>query len=151
MFRPGVFFFLFISTQIIGAISALTWKTFDISSLIVEESKKVSYRDINGNTKKLETILKENGANNIKIRLWVTSENNDLEILGDRIETDLLLLKVGSIPRTEYTTWHMVWRWGWGQRRLGCRSVWTYIIQIRGRIQDIKQHPQRGRAWILIK
>lgn len=73
MFRPGVFFFLFISTQILGAISALTWKTFDISSLIVEESKKVSYRDINGNTKGLETILKENGANNIKIRLLVIS------------------------------------------------------------------------------
>lgn len=75
MFRPGVFFFLFISTQILGAISALTWKTFDISSLIVEESKKVSYRDVNGNTKGLETILKENGANNIKIRLLVIPGN----------------------------------------------------------------------------
>lgn len=71
MFRPGIFFFLFISTQILGAISALTWKTFDISSLIVEESKKVSYRDINGNTKGLETIVKENGANNVKIRMLV--------------------------------------------------------------------------------
>lgn len=71
MFRPGIFFFLFISTQILGAISALTWKTFDISSLIVEESKKVSYRDVNGNTKGLETIVKENGANNVKIRMLV--------------------------------------------------------------------------------
>lgn len=73
MFRPGIFFILFFSTQILGAISALTWKTFDISSLLVEESKKVTYRDINGNNKGLETIVKENGANNVKIRLLVIS------------------------------------------------------------------------------
>lgn len=73
MFQPRIIFFLlFLSTQIIGAISALTWKTFDISSLIVEETAKVSYKDVNGNVKGLETIAKENGANNIKIRMLVT-------------------------------------------------------------------------------
>ncbi|RPB00544.1 glycosyl hydrolase 53 [Choiromyces venosus 120613-1] len=54
-----------------SALAALTWKTFDISSLLLEESKKVSYRDVNGDAKPLETIIKENGANSIKIRIWV--------------------------------------------------------------------------------
>lgn len=80
MFRPRIFFLLFLSTQILGAISALTWKTFDISSLIVEETAKVSYRDVNGNTKGLETIAKENGANNIKIRMLVAPNDTNLVV-----------------------------------------------------------------------
>lgn len=72
MFRVRILFLLFLSTQILGALGALTWKTFDISSLLLEESLKVQYRDINGNTKPLETIIKENGANNVKIRVLVT-------------------------------------------------------------------------------
>lgn len=69
MFRIRTFFLLFLTTQILGALGALTWKTFDISSLLVEEAANVKYQDVNGNTKNLEVILKENGANNIKIRM----------------------------------------------------------------------------------
>lgn len=71
MLRIRTFFLFFLTTQVLGALGALTWKTFDISSLLVEEAANVKYQDVNGNTKNLEVILKENGMNNVKIRIWV--------------------------------------------------------------------------------
>ncbi|TID21569.1 arabinogalactan endo-1-4-beta-galactosidase protein [Venturia nashicola] len=51
--------------------SALKWKTHDISSLLVEEANGTSYQDVNGKTMPLETIIKNGGANSVRIRLWV--------------------------------------------------------------------------------
>lgn len=51
--------------------AALKWKTHDISSLLVEEQKGVSYQDVDGKAAALETIIKNSGANSVKIRIWV--------------------------------------------------------------------------------
>lgn len=53
------------------ALSALIWKTHDISSLLVEEKKGVVYHDTNGKEELLEQIIKKGGANSVKIRVWV--------------------------------------------------------------------------------
>ncbi|KAI5777093.1 arabinogalactan endo-1,4-beta-galactosidase gala [Geopyxis carbonaria] len=54
------------------ALSALTYKAFDISSLLTEEdAKHTTYRSTAGATQPLESILASAGATSIKIRLWV--------------------------------------------------------------------------------
>lgn len=51
---------------------ALQWKTFDISSMLLEEEKnKIQYLDTNGNAQRLEHILRNGGANSLKMRIWV--------------------------------------------------------------------------------
>ncbi|KAF1812400.1 glycosyl hydrolase 53 [Eremomyces bilateralis CBS 781.70] len=57
--------------------AALTWKTFDISSVLVEESKGVTYLDFEGNQQPLESIAKNAGANSIKIRVWVNPSDGN--------------------------------------------------------------------------
>lgn len=53
------------------ARAALSWKTFDISSLAVEEKKGVTYQDASSNTMALETMVAAVGANSVKIRVFV--------------------------------------------------------------------------------
>lgn len=63
--------FLALSFFSVSASAALSWKTHDISSLLLEEAKGVSYQDVNGTATALETIIKNSGANSVKIRVWV--------------------------------------------------------------------------------
>ncbi|KAI5782568.1 family 53 glycosyl hydrolase [Geopyxis carbonaria] len=51
--------------------AALTYKGYDISSLISEESAGVTYTSSSGGTEALETIIAAAGATSIKLRLWV--------------------------------------------------------------------------------
>lgn len=53
------------------ALAALTWKTYDISSLILEEDSGVTYKTSSGTTQALEVQAKNAGANSIKIRVYV--------------------------------------------------------------------------------
>lgn len=64
--------FLAFSLFSFSAFAALTWKTHDISSLLLEEKKGVSYQDVNGTKLPLETIIRNSGANSVKIRIWVS-------------------------------------------------------------------------------
>ncbi|KAI5803962.1 family 53 glycosyl hydrolase [Peziza echinospora] len=72
--------------------AALQWKTFDISSLLLEEEKnKIQYLNTNGSPEKLETILRNGGANSLKMRIWVNPSdgiyNLDYAVrLGRRIK-----------------------------------------------------------------
>jgi hypothetical protein len=50
--------------------SALTYKGADISSAKVVENSGITYKDVNGNSGALETILKNNGMNLARIRIW---------------------------------------------------------------------------------
>ncbi|RPA81941.1 glycosyl hydrolase 53 [Ascobolus immersus RN42] len=71
---------------------ALQWKTFDISSMLLEEEKnKIQYLDVNGNQQRLENILRNGGANSLKMRIWVNPSdgiyNLDYAVrLGRRIK-----------------------------------------------------------------
>jgi arabinogalactan endo-1,4-beta-galactosidase len=62
------------------AQSALHWKTHDISSLLVEEKKKVTYKSSSGAIQPLEQILKAGGANSVKIRLWVDPPSGEYNL-----------------------------------------------------------------------
>jgi arabinogalactan endo-1,4-beta-galactosidase len=55
-------------------VAALTYKSADISSLLVEEAAGKSYKDLNGNTAKLETILAGQGMNLARIRVWTAGD-----------------------------------------------------------------------------
>ncbi|KAF2428692.1 glycoside hydrolase family 53 protein [Tothia fuscella] len=60
--------------------AVLLWKTHDISSLLVEEAKKVHYKSLSGTIQPLETILKAGGANSVKIRFWVDPPNGEYNL-----------------------------------------------------------------------
>lgn len=56
----------------LNLIAAFQWDAFDISSLLHEEEQaKIQYQDQNGQVRRLEQILKDNGANALKVRLFV--------------------------------------------------------------------------------
>lgn len=56
--------------------NALTYKGADISSAKVVENSGISYKDVNGNAGALETILKNNGMNTARIRIWTAGTYN---------------------------------------------------------------------------
>jgi arabinogalactan endo-1,4-beta-galactosidase len=65
---------LFLSTLLSLAsccAAALTYKGYDISSLLSEESAGVTYTSTSGSTSPLETIIAASGATSVKLRLWV--------------------------------------------------------------------------------
>ncbi|KAI1176864.1 glycoside hydrolase family 53 protein [Nemania sp. FL0916] len=56
---------------------ALTYKGVDWSSVIVEEKAGRSYKTTSGQTKPLETILKEGGVNTVRQRVWVNPSDGN--------------------------------------------------------------------------
>lgn len=71
--------FLYLTFPTLSA--ALTYHGADISSLLLEENKGITYKALNNEAQPLETILANNGANSIRQRLWVHPDNGayDLE------------------------------------------------------------------------
>ncbi|KAI0638409.1 arabinogalactan endo-1,4-beta-galactosidase [Trametes polyzona] len=55
--------------------SALTYKAADISSLVVVENSGVRYSD-GGKVTPFETILRNHGANTVRIRIWTAGQYN---------------------------------------------------------------------------
>ncbi|KAK2761538.1 hypothetical protein FQN54_001366 [Arachnomyces sp. PD_36] len=53
------------------ATAALQYKGADISSVLIEEAADIEYKNANGEAQPLEAILKDNGINSIRQRLWV--------------------------------------------------------------------------------
>jgi arabinogalactan endo-1,4-beta-galactosidase len=53
------------------ATAALQYRGADISSVLIEEAAGIQYKNANGEAQPLETILKDNGINSIRQRLWV--------------------------------------------------------------------------------
>ncbi|CAH0028182.1 unnamed protein product [Clonostachys rhizophaga] len=61
------------------SVSALTYKGVDWSSVAVEEGKGISYTD-GGSTLPLEQILKNNGVNSVRQRVWVNPSNGEYNL-----------------------------------------------------------------------
>ena len=59
---------------------ALTYKGVDWSSVIVEEKAGRSYKTTSGETKPLETILKESGVNTVRQRIWVNPSDGNYNL-----------------------------------------------------------------------
>ncbi|KAK4545888.1 hypothetical protein LTR36_002452 [Oleoguttula mirabilis] len=62
------------------AHAALAYKGVDWSSLLVEEASGKSYIGIDGNTKSLELILKNNGVTTVRQRIWNNPSNGDYDL-----------------------------------------------------------------------
>lgn len=69
--KPSTFLLASLSVVAPLASASLQYRGADISSLIVEEDAGISYKDVNGDTEKLEDILAGHGVNTIRQRLWV--------------------------------------------------------------------------------
>jgi len=62
------------------AQAALTFKGVDWSSVIVEEKAGRSYKNIDGTAGSLESILKNNGVNTVRQRLWVNPSDGNYNL-----------------------------------------------------------------------
>lgn len=60
--------------------AALTYNGADISSLLVEEGKGVSYKNLAGTPEKLETILSASGVNSVRQRIWVNPSDGSYDL-----------------------------------------------------------------------
>ncbi|KAF9892714.1 hypothetical protein FE257_001116 [Aspergillus nanangensis] len=60
--------------------AALTYRGADISSLLIEEDAGIAYKNLNGETQPLETILADNGVNSIRQRLWVNPSDGSYNL-----------------------------------------------------------------------
>lgn len=67
---PMRFFSWLLVANSLASTWALTYHSADISSLLVEENEGKTYKNLNGNTAPLETILASNGMNLARIRIW---------------------------------------------------------------------------------
>ncbi|GAB1217008.1 hypothetical protein ATERTT37_006229 [Aspergillus terreus] len=62
------------------ATAALTYRGADISSLLIEEDAGIAYKNLNGQTQALESILADNGVNSIRQRLWVNPSDGSYDL-----------------------------------------------------------------------
>lgn len=62
------------------ATAALQYRGADISSVLIEEAAGTEYKNANGEVQPLETILKANGINSIRQRLWVDPEDGNYDL-----------------------------------------------------------------------
>ncbi|KAH8690095.1 arabinogalactan endo-1,4-beta-galactosidase gala [Talaromyces proteolyticus] len=60
--------------------ASLTYRGADISSLLLEESSGISYKDVNSNSDSLESILAGHGVNTIRQRLWVNPSDGSYDL-----------------------------------------------------------------------
>lgn len=60
--------------------AALTYRGADISSLLIEEDAGKSYKNSNGETRALETILADNGVNSVRQRIWVNPSDGSYDL-----------------------------------------------------------------------
>ncbi|EEU42354.1 uncharacterized protein NECHADRAFT_40212 [Fusarium vanettenii 77-13-4] len=61
------------------ALSALTYRGVDWSSLLLEEAKGIKYTN-GGSSQSLEKILVANGVNSVRQRVWVNPSNGDYNL-----------------------------------------------------------------------
>ncbi|KGO76822.1 Glycoside hydrolase, superfamily [Penicillium italicum] len=66
---------LFASTS-----ATLNYRGADISSLLIEEGKGISYKNLAGTSEKLETILSASGVNSVRQRFWVNPSGGSYDL-----------------------------------------------------------------------
>lgn len=73
--------FLALAALAVGPVrGALTYKGVDWSSVVVEEKAGRSYKSTSGQTKPLESILKESGVNTVRQRVWVNPSDGNYNL-----------------------------------------------------------------------
>ncbi|EKV08384.1 Arabinogalactan endo-1,4-beta-galactosidase GalA [Penicillium digitatum] len=74
--------YLFLAaTQLFASTSAaLTYRGADVSSLLIEEGKGISYKNLAGTPERLETILSASGVNTVRQRFWVNPSDGSYNL-----------------------------------------------------------------------
>ncbi|GAQ11110.1 probable arabinogalactan endo-beta-1,4-galactanase A [Aspergillus lentulus] len=62
------------------ASASLAYRGADISSLLIEEKAGIKYKNVNGQTQPLENILKANGVNSVRQRVWVNPSDGSYNL-----------------------------------------------------------------------
>jgi arabinogalactan endo-1,4-beta-galactosidase len=62
------------------ASASLVYRGADISSLLIEEKAGIEYKNVNGQTQPLENILKANGVNSVRQRVWVNPSDGSYNL-----------------------------------------------------------------------
>jgi hypothetical protein len=70
----------FLAALVVTVQASLTYKGVDWSSLLIEEDAGFQYKTTSGTTEALETILKSNGVNTVRQRLWVDPFGGDYNL-----------------------------------------------------------------------
>ncbi|KAJ5585201.1 uncharacterized protein N7459_005001 [Penicillium hispanicum] len=72
---------LLVASQLLApAYAALSIRGADISSLIVEENKGISYKNADGKTQALEVILADSGITSVRQRVWVNPSDGSYDL-----------------------------------------------------------------------
>ena len=70
----------FLAVSVAAVQASLTFKGVDWSSLLIEEAAGFTYKTTEGTTEALETILKSNGVNTVRQRLWVNPSGGTYDL-----------------------------------------------------------------------
>ena len=84
---------------------ALTYRGADISSLGVVESSGIEYKTASGRVRKFENILKSNGMNTARVRLWTSgpySTEYGLALAKVNISWILSIPILSDVPQPSY-------------------------------------------------
>lgn len=101
------YFFLAAAQLFTAASAALTYRGADISSLIVEENKGISYKNSAGTTASLESIVAAAGINSVRQRIWVNPSDGNYD-LAYNIK---LAKRVQAAGMTTYLDLHLSDTW----------------------------------------
>ncbi|OJK00528.1 hypothetical protein ASPACDRAFT_78476 [Aspergillus aculeatus ATCC 16872] len=120
------------------AHAALTYRGADISSLLLLEDEGYSYKNLNGQTQALETILADAGINSIRQRVWVNPSDGSYD-LDYNLE---LAKRVKAAGMSIYLDLHLSDTWadpsdqttpsGWSTTDLGTLKwqLYNYTLEV---------------------
>ncbi|CAI7667653.1 unnamed protein product [Penicillium bialowiezense] len=132
------YFFLAAAQLFTAASAALTYRGADISSLIVEENKGISYKNSAGTTASLESIVAAAGINSVRQRIWVNPSDGNYD-LAYNIK---LAKRVQAAGMTTYLDLHLSDTWadpsaqaapsGWSTTDINTLTwqVYNYTLEV---------------------
>ncbi|KAJ6137742.1 hypothetical protein N7471_004228 [Penicillium samsonianum] len=138
---------LLAASQLFASTSAaLTYNGADISSLLVEEDKGVSYKNLAGTPQKLETIISASGVNSVRQRIWVNPSDGSYDLdynvmLAKRVQAqgmgtylDLHYSDTWADPKAQTTPS------GWSTTDIGILAgqVYDYTLNVCNTFADNK-------------
>ncbi|KUL84237.1 hypothetical protein ZTR_06924 [Talaromyces verruculosus] len=118
--------------------ASLQYRGADISSLLVEEGDGISYKNTNGASAKLETILAANGVNTIRQRLWVNPSdgvyglNYNLELAARMVDAGLKIYLDMHFSDTWADPSHQTTPSGWSTTDVGTLAwqLYNYTMDV---------------------
>src|SRR5471030_3279779 len=121
-----------VSIKKVANVPADFIKGADISTLIDVEKHGGKFFDQNHKQQDAMVILKQNGFNYVRLRLWVDPKT-----------------RRASLTAAAITTWRPRWNWRSAPKRRASKSCSTSITAISGPIRENSSSRKAGRRWII--